>query len=171
MPEPHPRSCELIDGKVVRMSPPGFIHAIVSQTVSQLLADFVAERDLGRVISSEVGFIVSRDPDTVLAPDGAFIRQDRFDAIGIPTGYYPEAPALVYEVVSPNDKPRKVIEKMLQWIEGGVELAWMIDPPKRVVAVYRKGDQAAMLGAGDVVTGDPVLPGFKCRVADFFAGL
>jgi Uma2 family endonuclease len=171
MPDEHPRCCELVDGEIVQMSPPGFAHAIVSQTLSQTLWEYVSKRGLGRVISTEVGFIVSRDPDTVLAPDGAFIREDRFRVIGIPIGYFPEVPTLIFEVISPNDKPRDIFAKMQRWLAGGVELAWSIDPRQRTVTVWRPGEEPSMLKESDTLIGEPVLPEFKCGVADIFAAL
>lgn len=171
MPEEHPRSCELVEGEIVRMSPPGFAHAIVSQTLSHRLWDFVAKRRLGQVIISEVGFIVGRNPDTVLAPDGAFIRQDRCEALGVPVGYYPEVPALIFEVVSPNDKSRDVVAKIQRWLGAGVELAWVVDPAKRTVTIYSANNNPQVLSEKETLTADPVLSGFHCPVADLFAGL
>jgi Uma2 family endonuclease len=106
-----------------------------------------------------------------MAPDGAFVRQDRLDAIGIPHAYFPEAPALAFEVVSPNDRVSEVGRKMRRWLKGGVELAWVIDPTARTVTVYQALDDIHVLTEKDSLTGGSVLPGFECHVADLFAGL
>lgn len=171
MSEEESRWCELVEGEIVHMSPPGFAHGIISQNVSWRLLNYVQLHRLGLVVAAETGFIVSRNPDSVMAPDGAFVRQDRLDAIGIPQAYFPEAPALAFEVVSPTDRVSEVARKMRRWLEGGVELAWVIDPSARTVMVYQAVDDIQVLTEKDSLTGGNVLPGFECRVADLFAGL
>ena len=171
MPEDESRWCELVEGEIVHMSPPGFAHGIVSQNASGLLLVYVQQHRLGLVAAAETGFIVSRNPDSVMAPDGAFVRQDRVDAIGVPQAYFPEAPALAFEVVSPTDRISEVGLKMRRWLDAGVELAWVIDPAARTVMVYQAIDDIRVLTEQDTLTGGSVLPGFECRVADLFAGL
>lgn len=171
LPEEESRWCELIEGEIVRMSPPGFAHAIVSQRVSLLLLEFVERDRIGQVVVAEAGFLIGRNPDTVMAPDGAFVRQDRINAIGLTTAYFPEAPAMVFETISPTDRVSEVGRKMRRWLEGGGELAWVIDPATRTVTVYQAVDDIHILTEKDSLTGGNVLPGFECRVADLFAGL
>jgi Uma2 family endonuclease len=171
LPEEQTRCCELIEGEIVRMSPPGFAHAIVSQRISLLLLEFVERKQIGQVVVAEAGFLIGRNPDTVMAPDGAFIRQDRINAIGLITAYFPEAPAMVFETISPTDRVSEVGRKMRRWLEGGVELAWVIDPVARTITVYQAVDDIQVLAEKDSLTGGDVLPGFECRVAELFAGL
>jgi Uma2 family endonuclease len=171
MPEDETQWCELIDGEIVPMSPPGFEHGIVAQNVSWLLTQHVRRRGLGLVTAAETGFIVSRNPDTVLAPDGGFVRQARLDVIGVPRAYFPEAPSLVFEVVSPRDRVGEVARKMWRWFAAGVEMVWVVDPVARTVAVHRSLENPRLLTEKDTLSGEPVVPGFECRVADFFAGI
>jgi Uma2 family endonuclease len=171
MSEEESRWCELIEGEIVWMSPPGAAHGLVSQNLSFLLWQFVAEHNLGLTFAAETGFIVSRNPDSVLAPDGSFVRRARIEALGVPATYFPEAPALVFEVLSPGDTVREVGVKMRRWLKAGVEQAWVVDPASRTVAVYQAVDDIQVLAEKDSLTGGNVLPGFECRVADLFAGL
>ncbi|QDT76184.1 Uma2 family endonuclease [Lacipirellula limnantheis] len=171
MSEEETRWCELIEGEILLISPPGFAHAIVSQRVSLLLLEFVDHQQIGQVVIAKAGFLVGRDPDTVMAPDGAFVRQERIDAIGLTSAYFPEAPAMVFEVISPTDRFSEVGRKMRRWLKGGVELAWVIDPTARTITVYQALDNIHVLTDKDSLTGGSVLPGFECRVADLFAGL
>ncbi|MCC6492837.1 MAG: Uma2 family endonuclease [Pirellulales bacterium] len=171
MPEDEGRWCELVNGELVPMSPPGAMHGLVCQTVSGLLLDYVSSRMLGRIFAAETGFVVSRNPDTVMAPDGAFVRESRIKALGVPRTYFPEAPALAFEVVSPGDTVSEVALKMRRWLAAGVELAWVIDPEARTVTVYKSPHDIAVLTEQDALTGGEVVPGFECRVADLFAGL
>lgn len=171
MPEEETRWCELVEGEIVRTSVPVFAQSVIAQQTSNLLYDFAKRTGLGKVIGVEVGYLIGRNPDTVLAPAGAFMREERFAVIGVPEGYFPEAPALVFEVVSPNDRVSEVGRKMRRWLEGGVELAWVIDPAARTVTVYQSLDDIQVLAEKDSLTGGNVLPGFECPVADLFAGL
>ena len=171
LPEEDSRWCELVEGEIVRTPIPYFAHSIVAQQASSLLHDFVERAQAGKFIGVKVGYLTSRNPDTLLAPDGAFICKSRFTAIGVPEGYFPEAPAFVFEVVSPTDGVSEVARKICRWLEGGVELAWLIDPVARTVTVYQALDDIQVLTEKDSLTGGNVLPGFECRVADLFAGL
>ena len=171
LPEDESRWCELIEGEIVRGSIPVFAHSVVAQQASNLLYKFANRMGLGEVIGAKVGYLISRNPDTVLAPDGAFVRKERFVVIGAPDGYFPEAPAFIFEVISPTDRMSEVSVKMRHWLQGGVELAWVIDLAARTVAVYQAVDDIQILSEKDAVTGGNVLPGFECRVADLFAGL
>jgi Uma2 family endonuclease len=171
LPDDESRWCELVEGEIVRMSPPGAVHGLVTQNLSVLLGQFVAENNLGRTFAAETGFVVARDPDSVLAPDGSFVRRARIEVLGVPATYFPEAPDLVFEVLSPGDTVREVGMKMRRWIKSGVEQAWAVDPANRTVMVYQAVDDIQVLTEKDSLTGGSVLPGFQCRVADLFAGL
>ncbi|WP_428307184.1 Uma2 family endonuclease [Lacipirellula sp.] len=171
MPSDESRWCELVEGEIVHMSPPGAAHGLVTQTLSFLLGQFVAEQRLGLTFAAETGFVVARNPDSVLGPDGSFVRRERIDSLGVPVTYFPEAPDMVFEVLSPGDTVREVGLKMRRWLQAGVELAWVVDPANRTAMVYQAVDDIQVLTEKDMLTGGSVLPGFKCRVADLFAGL
>lgn len=160
--------CELVDGEIVQMEPPGAMHGFVSMSLQRLLLNYVEARGLGVGFASETGFIVSRNPDSVLAPDGAFVRQERIDALGIPAEYFPEAPALVIEVRSKEDTSAKLAAKMERWLAAGVELGWAVDPKARSVTVYHPTRERRTLTGDEVLSGEQVVPGFECRVADLF---
>lgn len=171
LPEDESRWCELVEGEIVHRLPSTFVRGLVAQNLLVLLGRFIAGNKLGRILVAKTGFVIARDPDTVLAPDGAVVRQDRLDVIGIPPAYFPEAPAMIFEVGSPHDRDSKVSRKMQRWLAGGVELAWVVDPSARTVTVYQAVDDIQVLAEKDSLTGGNVLPGFECRVADLFAGL
>jgi Uma2 family endonuclease len=166
LPEDETQWCELI----VHMSPPGGMHGVVGGQLIGLLSAHVRSKKLGAVLA-ETGFIVARNPDTVLAPDGAFIRRERLQRAGVPKAYFSEAPALVIEVVSPHDTVSEVAAKMGRWLQAGVELAWVVDPFGRTVTVYRAADDIRVLTEKDTLSGGTVVPGFECPVAELFADL
>ena len=149
------------------MSPSGEEHGIVAGEVYTLVKDHVRANRLGYVLAAETGFFIAHDPDTVRAPDMAFISARRFPMSGPSTKYSEIAPDLLAEVVSPSDNAREVIEKVRQWLAFGVRLVWVVYPRTRTVTVYRTLRDPRVLTA-DELSGEEVLPDFSCKVSDFF---
>lgn len=160
---------ELVEGRLVRMSPTGGKHGIVTQALSLAIGNFVAERKLGRVLPADTGFCISEEdePDTVLAPDLAFVRAERARDAAIPQ--YPRlAPDMVAEVVSPSQGRRAMRAKVRQWLDAGVRLVWLVFPDERVVEVWRPGAPVKTQTVADVLSGEDVLPGFAYPIAGLF---
>jgi Uma2 family endonuclease len=164
-----PQPCELVRGELVTMSPAGFDHGWIAYNVATALGDHVTQRRLGRVVAAETGFWIEEDPDTVLAPDVAFVRAERIPPGG-QRGFFRGPPDLAVEVLSPSDRASEVNEKVQQWLAAGTVVVWVVDPPARSVTVYRSRREAVILGMGDVLTCEDLLPGFQTPVADLFAG-
>jgi Uma2 family endonuclease len=158
---------ELVEGELRTMAPSGFEHGSVTGTLTILLGIHVRSKRLGIVLGAETGFILSRDPDTVRAPDIAFVARRRIPK-PLPKGYWPGCPDLAVEVVSPNDLASEVDEKVKQWLAAGTPLVWVIHPGRKTVTAYRSGAAPIVLGKKDVLEADPVLHGFRCRVEEIF---
>jgi Uma2 family endonuclease len=150
------------------MSPAGNEHGRVALSLSWRVAGFVDEHNLGAVYAAETGFLLSRNPDTVRAPDFAFIRQQRIDEIGPVTGFWPGAPDLVAEVVSPNDSFADVEAKSLGWLAAGCHVVWVAEPRQRHVTVYRSPEDITVLHSDAVLTEPELLPGWSANVEDLF---
>jgi Uma2 family endonuclease len=163
--------CELIEGELRKMTPAGFEHGFVIGEAHGRLWNYVGKHCLGVVTGAETGYLISRNPDTVLAPDIAFVRKERVEEVGVPKAYFPEAPALVVEVVSPGDTVDEVDDKMRRWLSAGAELAWVVHPGGRNVTVYRSLTDIRVLSGGDILDGESVIPGFRCSVSELFAQL
>lgn len=160
---------ELVDGELHTMSPAGYRHGRVAGVVVRALGTFVHEQGLGDVLSSETGFVLRRDPDTVRAPDAAFVRADRIAALDDVTGFAEIAPDLVAEVLSPSDRASEVTSKALAWLDAGVRLVWVVDPDARLVTAYRPDGVVALVrGTDAVLDGGEVLPGFALPLAGLF---
>lgn len=155
---PHKRS-ELIRGRLVVREPAGGRHGDVTMRVTLPLANHVKEHDLGRVYAAETGFKIESDPDTVRAPDVAFITKDRLPEKE-PTGYPAYSPDLVVEVLGAYDRPGEVLAKVGAWLDAGVRLVWVVDPGKRIARVYRADGSESQLESGDSLNGEEVVPGF-----------
>lgn len=155
---------ELVRGKLVVREPAGYQHGHVAATALIVLGTYVRARLLGRVFAAETGFTLSRAPDTVRAPDVAFVSTARL----LPTetrGFAPLAPDLVLEVVSPDDRPGDVLEKVADWLRAGTSVVWIVDPARRTGQVYRADGTIALLTATDEFDGETVLPGFRVGLA------
>lgn len=153
------------------MSPAGFEHGVITNHLSSLLTDVVNRASLGVVLGAETGFVLARNPDTVLGPDVSFVSRSKIERIGIPTSFFPEAPDLAVEVVSPNDRVSEVEAKAADWLNGGTRLLWIVSPRSRTVTVYQSLQQIAVLTENDRLEGGAVVPGFSCRVGDLFQPL
>ncbi len=160
---------ELVKGKVYEMAPAGGRHGYVAVNVTAPLAVHVRTNDLGYVFTAETGFIIRREPDTVRAPDVAFVSRSRMRVDEIPDSFVSLAPDLVVEVVSPGDTRREVREKVEDWLRAGVRLVWIIYPGTRTAMVYRSLDDVTNLTEDDFLDGGDVVPGFSYRIRDFFA--
>src|SRR5690606_7113021 len=124
------------------------------------LDDFVQKHRYGVVTGAETGFLIEQNPDTVLAPDVAFIRADRIPSPA-PRGFFPGAPDLAVEVLSPSDSASGVLEKVQTWLDSGAQVVWIVDPRRRVVAAYSSHQPVMMYALGDALRCAELLPGFE----------
>ncbi len=159
---------ELIEGELIELAPAGGRHSNIGLRIAALLFQHVDKSNLGDMFGADCGFFLRHDPDTVRAPDAAFIASERIPPGGIPVGYLDTIPDLAVEVVSPNDRAGQVQDKIEQWIEHGVKLVWLVHPERRSITVYRSLSEILVLHEGDTLTGDPVLPDFSCSVSEIF---
>jgi len=159
---------ELVRGVVITMPPPGFEHGTVQVNISSLLNVYVRPRKLGRV-TVESGVITERDPDSVRGPDVAFWSKERLPLDIKPKGYPDVAADLCVEVTSDRVGLRRALEKLKEYFERGVRLVWIVDAEQRTVTVHRSVEEAEVLPESATLSGGEVLPGFQCKVADFFA--
>ena len=151
---------ELIHGKVRTMPPAGDEHGFTTSSVNARIHIYTEDHHLGYVFAAETGFLLERNPDLVRAPDVGFVRGERVK--GKLTGkYFPGAPDLAVEVVSPNDRADEVQEKVQDWLSHGTQLVWVVEPKSRTVTVYRPDGTANVLQATDTLDGEEVLPGFR----------
>ena len=160
--------CELIRGELVMMSPASFDHGRFVGNAYAALRHFILQRALGIVVTGETGFRIGRDPDTVRAPDVAFVRADRIPAAGV-KGFFPGPPDVAVEVVSPSNRASEVAAKVQDWLQAGCLSVWVVDPETRTICVYRSTGGSVLLNAADTLTGGMVLPGFSVPVAEIFA--
>jgi Uma2 family endonuclease len=160
---------ELVRGDLHTMTPPGAEHGRVAATVGFLLGTHARKTGSGVTFAAETGFVLARDPDTVRAPDAAYVSKERADKIGRTAKYWPEAPSFAVEVVSPEDSYHEVQDKALEWLSAGTIMVLVLDPPKRMATVYRGQGDAHVYSAGDTLDLSEAVPGFSVAVAELFA--
>jgi Uma2 family endonuclease len=158
---------ELVRGRVIVREPAGWRHGAVTMNLTARLVQHVDLTGAGQLLAAETGFTLFRSPDTVRAPDIAFVRRDRVPAHTV--GFAELAPDLVVEVLSPDDRPGETLAKVGDWLEAGTRLVWVIDPERRVARIYRHDGSESLLGAGDALHGEDVLPGFVCPLAQILS--
>ena len=159
---------ELVQGELREMTPAGYRHGNVASRINTRLGNFVEEHGLGIVSAAETGFRISSDPDTVRAPDVAFVRRERIEEVGEPEGYWPGAPDLAVEVISPHDRYREVHEKVLDWLAAGTRMVILADPSSRTLTVYHASREVEILTEDDTLDGGDVVPGWRVKVSELF---
>jgi Uma2 family endonuclease len=159
---------ELMRGELITMAPAGRRSGRLGLSIGRLMAEHVEAHNLGEVYGADTGFILARDPDLVLAPDAAFVLAERL--AGVPEdGYLPLAPDLAVEVISPSERAGHISAKVIDYLDAGVRLVWLIDPRRQTVTVYTPDRTAHILRSPDVLDGGDVLPGFRLSLAELFA--
>ena len=158
---------ELVEGELRQMPPPGRRHAWIIAKLIKALLLYMDTHPLGEVYA-EFGYLLAENPDTVLAPDVSFLRQERLEGADLERTYWVGAPDLAVEVVSPSDRYSEVNEKVARWLAAGARLVWVIDPRRQQIAVHRGPNTVTNLTVADRLDGGEVLPGWSLPVRDLF---
>ncbi len=165
------RGFELIDGQW-KEKPMGMEASIVGASLLSLLQTHVKANTLGHVINSECGYqIFAAHPTRIRKPDGSFVARGKLPDEKPFRGHSKVPPDLAFEVVSPNDFAEEINERVVDFLGAGARLMWVVYPSTRTIQVFRPGGGAAHLTAADELSGEDVVPGFSCRVADVFSDL
>ncbi|HEY4234346.1 MAG TPA: Uma2 family endonuclease [Lacipirellulaceae bacterium] len=159
---------ELVLGELRVMSPSSWRHGNVVSNLHRILASFVKQHDLGMMFGAETGFRLTRDPDTVRAPDIAFIAKRNLPADLPQEAFWPGPPDLAVEVLSPSDRTVEVNEKIEAWLAAGTTAVWVVDPRLRTVSVYLAGSSGHIYSSAETLEGGSVAPGFLCPLDEVF---
>ena len=159
--------CELVEGKIIMLSPTSWQHGKSERRLGQVMGSFVDEHQLGEVLVGEVGLYTQRNPDTIRGADVVFISNERLTQVES-ANFLDVAPELIVEIMSPNDRWSEVKQKMREYFSIEVILVWVVDPSDKTVSVYRSLTKVQLLTEGDLLSGEEVLPGFSVPVASLF---
>jgi Uma2 family endonuclease len=159
------KSTELVRGQLVVREPPSTYHGQIAAKLAYLVGAFVYPNGLGALFGQDTGFKIESNPDTVRAPDLAFLRRERASEIQR-RGYAALAPDLVAEIVSPDDRRGELLAKVGDWLDAGVKLVWVIDPARVEAHVHRLDGSLSVIDSAGALDGEDVLPGFSCALSD-----
>jgi Uma2 family endonuclease len=159
---------ELVEGVLIEMPPPKREHGLVAASLNAFIFTYVRANDLGQV-TTESGFHLFESPDTVRAPEIAFIAKGHI--LPLSEGYDKMAPDLAVEIASPGNSASDLNEKIVQYFQAGVRQVWVAYPKTRMIHVYRSIKEVVVLDTNDTLDGGDVLPGLKLAVRDVFAPL
>ncbi len=154
---------ELVRGVLVVHEPAGSRHGLVTMNLGAELAVYAKQTGAGGVCAAGTGFKLATNPDTVRAPDIAFITREQLPPPDT-TGYPALAPDLAVEVLSPGDRPGEVLAKVADWLTAGTRLVWTVDPERRVARICRHDGSESFVTAEGALEGEDVLPGFACSL-------
>jgi Uma2 family endonuclease len=159
---------ELVRGRIVAMPPPNVRHGQVCSNAVYLLRRFLEDHDLGHVLSNDAGVITERDPDTVRGADVSFYSYARVPKGPLPSSYLDVPPDLVFEVLSPDDRWREVLDKVFEYLGAGVGVVGVLDPKRRTLRLFEGDEPDRVLTDQDEFTLPGLLGEFRVPVRRFF---
>lgn len=160
---------ELVDGHLVERNIMGGTSGWIGNRIGRALSEY-EDANGGRAFGDSVGYqCFPFAPDRVRLPDASYIGPKRLTDNEIPSGHIPVAPDLAVEVISPNDIYYSVENKVDEYLQAGVKMVWLVNPELRTIRIFRENIfNMKQVGPADELTGDDVLPGFSCPVAELF---
>lgn len=168
LPENRDRRFELEKGEIVEVSLPGERHGVVCANVAWILGNYIRQQGKGYVCSNDMGLVLEREPDTVRGPDVAlYTTMKRYGDLNPKLAQ--RMPTLVVEVLSPSDRPNRMMKRIKEFLNRGVSLVWLLDPEARDLTAHRLQQPNQFFGEEDELTGLEELPGFRCQVREFFS--
>ncbi|MBI2919481.1 MAG: Uma2 family endonuclease [Planctomycetes bacterium] len=161
--------CELVKGEIVPMSPGGFEPSRVVMQIAGMLWTWANRAGTGRVVTGEAGILVDRNPDTVRGADVLYISFKRLPKGREWAGFLRQPPEVVVEVLGQKDTWDELEAKVAEYHKFGVDIVWVAEPKTRSVRIYSRGVEPAVVQGDDEISGVKLLPGFRCKVREFFA--
>jgi Uma2 family endonuclease len=156
---------ELVNGEIV-VSPGGWKHSEIAIKISHILATFLEGHPIGMLAGPDLGVWLSNG--NLRSPDITFVRNEKLPKEEDQYKFAEFIPDLAVEVLSPSDRPQFVEEKIREFLENGVPIVWLVDPKQKTVTEYRSLSETQQYSGDDVISAEPVLPGFSCPVSRFF---
>ncbi|MFN2454521.1 MAG: Uma2 family endonuclease [Pyrinomonadaceae bacterium] len=159
---------ELVAGELRTMSPTGGTHGIICARLAAVLYQHVEAHNLGVVLGAECGFKIGSNPDTVIAPDVAFVRYEQMETVADIDKFLPLAPDLAVEVLSPSNTFSEIDEKIELFLAAGTRVVWIVNPRRRTITIHPQQNAPRILTESDKLSDDEILPGFRYEIAKLF---
>lgn len=166
---PDSSTMELVNGEI-REKPVSVESSRIEGRFFSKFDAYLSAHPVAEVFPASLGYqCFEESPNRIRKPDTTVVLVDRLKKLSPANpGFMPIVPDLAVEVISPNDRVYEVDEKVREYVDAGFPLIWVADPKARTVTVYPQGGRPVIFTADDEITAEPVLPGFRCKVADFF---
>ena len=163
------RHYELVRGDLLMMSPASPVQGRYAERLSRALGQYVEDHDLGEVYTAEPGFELAAEPEKIVrAPDVAFVRKERIPPADQQAGFWPLAPDLAVEIISPSETAASVQAKVQDYLAAGTQLIWLVYPDSTIVVEYQPPAQIRQYSFADTLDGGTVIPGFQYALARLF---
>lgn len=162
------RRSELVRGEMIEMDPASEEHGHSGMPLSALLTSFILKNKLGRAYMAETGFLLRENPDTVRAPDFAFVSKERIPKGKPKRAFFEGAPDLAMEVASPDESAEDIQDKVIDYLSAGTRMVLYLHPRSKTITVYRSLDNIRVLTLRDTLDGGDVLPGFSAPLEEIF---
>ena len=145
-------------------------HSKTEATIARMVGNWVMALPdpRGEVLSGEAGVYLSRDPDTTVGIDVAYISAETVAAQTDDSTMIEGVPVLAVEILSPSDTTEEINDKIDLYIAAGVKQVWIVDPHFRTVRVHRQGRKTEFFTDDEDLTAEPDLPGIRVPVASLF---
>lgn len=160
--------CDLVEGRIVPMTPTGYFHGVVEFRLAAKLVDYADQSRRGVAFGGEAGILIRRNPDTIRAADAAFISNERSARRSSASSYLDVAPELVIEILSPDDRWNEVMEKLSDYFSAGVVAVWVCNPRRKEIFAYRSVTEGQRFGEGQILADEEILPGFTLSIDNLF---
>lgn len=166
---PFAETYELIRGELYPIMPAGALHGLITNRISRLLANFVDENNLGEVFAAETGFRLKKN--STVGADVAFVGRENLARFGVPDSFFPTAPDLAVEVISPGNTSEEITTKVEDYLSSGSRLVWIVYPKRKVVVVYRANNMVSFLHENEELSGEDVIPNFQLPLDKIFGNM
>ena len=166
---PFAETHELVRGELYPIMPAGFLHGTITNRLSKAVSIFVDDNNLGIVVAAETGFRLNNQSN--VGADVAFVSNENLARFGVPDSFFPTAPDLAVEVVSPSNSSEEISTKVEDYLSSGSRLVWIVYPKRKVVVVYRRSNTISFLHETDELDGEDVIPNFRISLEKIFGNL
>ncbi|MEX0891021.1 MAG: Uma2 family endonuclease [Gemmatimonadota bacterium] len=156
---------ELVQGRLVREPPPGYVHGKLQSAILAALSAHIGQAELPLACVGPMGFVLERNPDTVRGPDVAVVPRP---PTLLPSGFIEGSPLLAVEIVSPSNRAAEIQAKVQDYLGAGAKIVWVVQPRTQEITVHRPAAEPVFLRRGDTLDGGEVLPGLRLAVAELF---
>jgi Uma2 family endonuclease len=160
---------EVVNGELVMSPKNNFYHGDICSQLLTAMSTFVSAKRLGAVLDSSTGFWMRNR--NCRAPDISFVSRARLIELGFKRStraFFPGAPDLAVEILSPNNTRAEIDERLKDFFESGTRIAWIIDPESERVEVCRSLTRRNLIGSGGFIEGEDLLPAFRYPIANLF---